>query len=223
MARSAPTIPNASASGKPELSIKKEDWLRIEKGYGHPLSDDVRERIREATTQLVYYEVFERNAEPLSAATGRVNSIKKATSNLVSALMAISSDAKVYADHLVKKHFSDPRLATPRDDLFHSLIGVLSSLSVACNLALKEMGNTNLTGYREGDRWDQWVRQLTKIAQESKIPFAASKGSDKATTYSAFILLVEALQNCVPASARRHLHSKAALAAAINRARKRAR
>ena len=59
-------------------------------------------------------------------------------------------------------------------------------MSVACNLALKEMGNTNLTGYREGDRWDQWVRQLTKIAQESKIPFAASKGSDKATTYSAF-------------------------------------
>ena len=47
MARSAPTIPNASASGKPKLSIKKEDWLRIEKGYGHPLSDDVRERIRE--------------------------------------------------------------------------------------------------------------------------------------------------------------------------------
>ena len=96
-------------------------------------------------------------------------------------------------------------------------------MSVACNLALKEIGNTNLKGYREGDCWDQWVRQLTKIAQESKIPFAASKGSDKATTYSAFILLVEAFQNCVPASARRHFHSKAALAAAINRARKRAR
>ena len=95
MARSAPTIPNASASGKPELSIKEGDWLRIEKDYGHSLSDDVRERILKATTQFVYYEVFERNAEPLSAATGRVNSIKKATSNLASALMAISSDAKV--------------------------------------------------------------------------------------------------------------------------------
>ena len=61
-------------------------------------------------------------------------------------LAAPASDAKVYADHLVKRHFDDRRLAMQRGDLFHILGGVLTSLSVACNLALAEVRDPHLRG-----------------------------------------------------------------------------
>src|SRR5262249_35067343 len=160
----------------------------------------------------VYFEVFERNAEPLRAAIERVESIKDSTGNLYLTLAAVASDAKVYADHLVRKHFKDARLAMQRGDLFHALGGVLTSLSVACKLALDEMSDPNLPGHREGECWDQWIRRLTTIARENDLPFAAPKGSDKAIVYSPFVLMIAALQECVPASARRHHASLDALA-----------
>jgi hypothetical protein len=126
----------------------------------------------------------------------------------------------VFADRLIKKHFEDSRLAIQRGDLFHALGGVLTSLSVACTLALKEMSDPNLPGYREGECWDQWIRRLLIIARENHLPFAATKGSDKTNAHSPFVLMVAALQDCVPKKARRHCHSNDALATAIHRARK---
>jgi hypothetical protein len=61
---------------------------------------------------------------------------------------------------------------------------------------------------------------LTRIARENELPSAAPKGSDKAIAHSPFVLMVAALQDCVPASARRHHASMDALATAIHRARR---
>jgi hypothetical protein len=219
MARSVPTIPFASASGEPDFKITDQNWHNIERAYRNSLSADVRNRILEATTSFVYFEVFERRAEPLRVAIERVESIKTATRNLFLTLMAVASDAKVYADHLVKRHFEDARLAIQGGDLFHALGGVLTSLSVACNLTLEEMNDPNLPGHREGACWDQWIRRLTSIALENDLPSAAPKGSDKAIAHSPFVLMVAALQDCVPAGARRHHASMDALATAIHRAR----
>jgi hypothetical protein len=219
MARSAPTIPIASASGKPDFKITEHDWQKIERAYRNSLSADVRNCILKATTSFVYFEVFERHAEPLQAAIERIESIKKLTGKLFPTLAAPASDGKVYANHLVKRHFDDPRLKMQRGDLFHALCGVLTSLSVACDLALKEMSDPNLPGHREGECWDQWIRQLTRIARENELPFASPKGSDKAITHSSFVLMVAALQDCVPANARRHHASMDALSTAIHRAR----
>jgi len=220
MARSVPTVPIASASGgESDFKITKQNWQKIERAYRNTLSADVRDRILKATTAFVNFEVFERNAEPLQVAIERVESIKKATGNLYLTLFAVASDAKVYADHVVKKYFDDPRLAVQRRDLFYALGGVLTSLSVACNLALDEMSDPNLPGHREGECWDQWIRRLTRVARENDLPFAAPKGSDKAIAHSPFVLMVAALQDCVPASARRHHASMDALSTAIHRAR----
>jgi hypothetical protein len=220
MARSVPTIPVASASGgEPDFKITEQNWQKIERAYRNPLSAAVRNCILKATTSFVYFEVFERRAEPLRVAIERVKSIKRATGNLFLTLAAVASDAKVYADHLVKRHFEDSRLAMQRGDLFYALGGVLTSLSVACNLALQEMSDPNLPGHREGECWDQWIRRLTSIARENDLPFAAPKGSDKAIAHSPFVLMVAALQDCVSASARRHYASMDALATAIHRAR----
>jgi hypothetical protein len=146
MARSAPTIPIASASGKPIFTLSEQDWQKIERAYSNSLSSDVRSRILDATTSFVYSEVFERHAESLRTAIKRIESIKKATGHLCLTLAAPASDAKVYADDLVKRHLDDPRLAMQRGDLFHALGGVLTSLSVACDLALKEMSDPHLRG-----------------------------------------------------------------------------
>jgi hypothetical protein len=136
-------------------------------------------------------------------------------------LHAPASDAKVYADHVVKRHFDDPRLAMNHGDLFNALSGVLTSLKVACTKALLEINDPNLPGHREGDCWDQWIRRLTKIADENGLPSGASKGADKSAKESPFTLMVKALQERVPRDARRHHGGEAAtLAAAINRARK---
>jgi hypothetical protein len=159
MARSAPTIPIASAGGEPDFKITEQNWQKIKRAYRNSLSAAVRNRILEATTSFVYFEVFERRAEPLRVAIERVESIKKATGNLSLTLAEVASDAKVYADHLVKRHFEDSRLAMQRGDLFYALGGVLTSLSVACNLALEEMSDPNLPGHREGECWDQWIRR----------------------------------------------------------------
>jgi hypothetical protein len=219
MAKSAPTIPIASAAGKPDdFEITEQNWQKIERAYQNSLSADVRKRIFEATMSFVYWEVFER-AKPRRVAIERIEAIKKATGNLSQILAVLASDASVHVNHLVKKHFRDPRLTMQRGDLFHALDGVLTSLSAACDLALKEI--LNLPGYHEGECWDQWIRKLTRIVREHELPFHASKGSDKTSepAHSPFVLMVEALQDCVPASARRHHFSRDALATAIHRAR----
>jgi hypothetical protein len=81
------------------------------------------------------------------------------------------------------------------------------------------MSYRNLPGHREGTCWDLWIRRLTSIARENDLPFAAPKGSDKGVAHSPFVLMVAALQGCVPTSARRHHASMDALATAIHRAR----
>src|SRR5262245_14054047 len=91
MARSVPTIPFASASGEPDFKITDQNWHNIERAYRSSLSADVRNRILEATTSFVYFEVFERRAEPLRVAIERVESIKTATRNLFLTLMAVAS------------------------------------------------------------------------------------------------------------------------------------
>jgi hypothetical protein len=67
--------------------------------------------------------------------------------------------------------------------------------------------------------WNQWIRELTAIARENKLPFSVSKASGRAAATSPFVLLVAELQGSVDKRARRHGHSKGALAAAITRAR----
>lgn len=221
MARSAPTIPFASTSGEPELSITSDDWSKIENAYGHSLPEDVRQKILEATTTFVYFEVFERTAEQKSSAIMKVRSVESAAKGLFLALHPDApSDVSHFADQLINNHFDDLRLAS--GDKLRHLSGVLTSLGAACNLALQKLGDPNMPGYREGECWDQWVRRLTAIAKSEGLPTAASKGSDKETgdTSSPFVLLVWELQACVPEDARRHWQSKHALAAAIHRARR---
>jgi hypothetical protein len=224
MARHRRLLPIASASGQPELSLAA-NWDKIEKAYGRPLADDVRQRIRDVTTTFALWEIFERTARPLQSAIDCVSSIKSAANSLQKALSGMfdgSVDASSYAESLIKRHFSCSCLNVPELSYgpFNALSDVLTSLAVACILALRDMESPDAPGHREGETWEKWIRSLTKIVSEHGLPHRVSKGSDKSEQASPFTLLVESLQECVPADARRHHHSNTALAKAITDARR---
>ena len=224
MARRVPLLPIASASSEPPLTIT-DSWDRIEKAYGHSLADHVRQCILETTKSFAYFEVFERTARPLQDAIDIVSTVRGTANSLQNALAGSfkgSVDASYYAESLIKRNFRDPRLKVPRYSCgpFDALSGVLTSLAVACNLALGEMESSDAPGHREGECWEDWIRSLTRISQENRLPWRVSKGSDKSAQESPFTMLVAALHECVPKDARRHHHSNAALAKAINEARR---
>ena len=139
MARRSRKLPIASAGAEPHLTINEADWQRIEGAYGQQLSDSVRTAIVEETQEFVYWESFERTAEPIAKTQRLIDAYKKAASDFQLTILADgSSDAAVYARHLTRKHFKDARLSGTVE-CFHSLSGVLTSFQSACINALREL------------------------------------------------------------------------------------
>jgi hypothetical protein len=215
--RYAPTLPHASVSGSVQFSPK---WRELEAAYGHPLSIGVRQSIREATTDFLDWERFERSAEPLSVATQRIAKLKRAVEALLKVLQQAPTNGTVFADSLVTQHFNKSHIVFPNGDLFSAAPGLLFSIRVACDMAIEEVSRSQ--GFREGECWDKWIRRLSTIASESGLPSAASKGrvKSKSDYHSPFVFLVEALQSCLPSEVRRHHHSRISLATGIARARR---
>jgi hypothetical protein len=221
MARSVRTLPVASVSGgHPEFSPTNKQWKQIERVYGHALSDNVRQDIVAATINFLLFEPFERVAEPVSLARERVLTVQEAAKNLHDALVtAKATTATFYAHHLIKQHFADEaywsrKFRGRNRDKFVPLRRVLAPLLGACKSALAELDEPNLPGHREGECWRGWVRMLTQIAEQHKLPTDASRKP------SPFVALLHELQRYVPRQARRHTHSYEALAKAIQRARR---
>jgi len=226
MPRVVRKLPIASTGRAPEINCTAEDWTRIERAYGDKLPGELRQQIVEATATFVTFEVFERTAEPLSWAIDRIQRVKKGAAQFYKALFEDprhESDAHVYANHLMKRHFEEPRLSTA--DMLNHVSRLLSSVLVACNRSLKEIETSDLESHREGDCWEQWIRRLTKALSAHQLPTGARTDSDKMKkgSPSAFVSLVSELQKCAPLASRRHTHSYEGLAKAITRARSRVR
>src|SRR5262245_28925153 len=180
MPRVKRTLPIASAGGQPKFNINDADWRRIESAYGRELPSKLRQHIFEVTTSLVYFEVFERTVEPLSWATDRIQRVKKGAQQLYRAILQDphhASDAYVYANHMINEHFKELNL-TDGDRLQH-LCETVTCAIIACNQALKEVGDPNLPDHREGECWKRWIRGLTKALNDHGLPTAARKDSDK--------------------------------------------
>jgi hypothetical protein len=126
-----------------------------------------------------------------------------------------------YTDHLIRRHFNDPRLAAGwRGDHFQ---GVLRSLVVACDCALNDLVTAEGSG--DGQAWDWWIQALTQIVQGHDLPYGARivETSEEPSPFVALVRalqLTRALQEHVPP---RHMFSDEALAKAIQRAQGRAR
>jgi hypothetical protein len=223
MSRSAPTLPFATISAEPirrrrrrrrHFTLSNGGWAAIEMVYGHPLSAAVRTLIYRATANFVLFEPFERVVAPVSEARDRIRSVKKAAEAFFHSLNVPSPDATVFADNLVDIYFHQSRHGSAGD--LKQLSDVLISVACACNSALQELDN--FAGHRDGECWNRWIRELTKILEDANCPTGVSK-SGQATPFQR---LVTKLQECIPGEARRHIGptvTTMAAAAAILRAR----
>lgn len=243
MARSVRMMLSSRSSGRSEeISLTDHDWKDVEAAYGHSLLTEVRKSIIEATNELLYWEVFERNALPEREALNLISSIRSASNNLRAALSVCGGDAGFVAQLLIKESLVTPRLSLERhEQIFHALGELLFSLSSACTQALADpsvpdqvkpaapidasavlfdeySANRPARPFREGESWNAWIGRLTEIASKNRLPFKVSKGSDKSNRTSPFVLLVDALQKFLP-SGSKHTHSLGGLAKAITGAR----
>ena len=227
-------LPFASGGTGLNLTIREADWRRIEKAYGAALSADVRAAVIEATRKFVYWESFERKAEPVAKAQELIESYKKAAMGLHRAMQTGSSDASAVARLLVTKHFQDARLSdkdgnsyVPR---FYALSGVLNSFQLACVRALRELDPPpsirailgdfgSPAPFVEGESWRLWVLRLTDIMKEHGLKWAVRKDTDKSDQQSQFVALVCALQKCLPAECKLP-YAPSAVPTAIGQARR---
>ena len=191
------TIPMSSGGGDPRFAISEAGWERIERALGEQLSADVRKTVHEATRRFVLFEPAERTAEPVADAKAIIEACKKSASNFQRTLQAHafkSSDAGIYATHLIKKNFQDSRL--DNEEGLHLLYHILTPFHVACDAALKELRDPELPSFTKGDSWNLWIRRLTKIMTDAGLPRQARNDSDKAkhNRPSPFTAFVWALQ-----------------------------
>jgi hypothetical protein len=224
------TIPIAHADDVPTIAFTDEQWQAIEDAY-QQFNADVRQQITTVTTQYLKDCVFERTAAPKAMAWERIERVRRAAGDLAKVLDCKPSSASTdelsrgqqeqqqsvhsYTDHLIRRHFNDPRLAAGwRGDHFQ---GVLTSLVVACDCALNDLSAAEGSG--DGQAWDWWIQALTQIVHRHDLPYGA-RIVETSGKLSPFGALVRALQEHVPA---RHMHSDEALAKAIQRAQSRAR
>jgi hypothetical protein len=226
-----------------EISLTDHDWKDVEAAYGHSLPIEVRQSIIEATNELLYWEIFERNASPEREALNLISSIRNASNNLQAALSACGGNAGFVAQLLVKESLVTPRLSLEQhEQIFHVLGELLFSLSSACTEALADPSLPDQAEptapsdeptvlfddypakgparpFREGESWNAWINRLVEIASKNRLPFKVSKGSDKSIKTSPFVLLVDTLQKFLPSGAK-HTHSLGGLAKAITDARR---
>jgi hypothetical protein len=67
MSKRIPRLNTAELGSYPPLTadlIGPDDWDRIEKRYGYPLSEEIRARIAEATDRLIEFSAFADGADP---------------------------------------------------------------------------------------------------------------------------------------------------------------
>ena len=90
---------------------------------------------------------------------------------------------------------------------------LITALELACDRASRPSFLKKVS-LEEGEPWQAWIQSLTKILEENELPTTVSKDGS-----SAFVALVQELQNCLPENLRRRANSTTAFAAAIQRTR----
>ena len=218
MARVKPKLPFASAGSGPRLKIFQADWQRIETAYGLSLPSELRRKVLKITREYLQEATLEKRAPIASQAEDRVKAIKNAAGIFRDAVLRcpsnIAREVDFYARQLISKHARLP-FQGGRDGLQNLAFEARWVLN-ACNLAMAELKGLEKGNFREGEAWDRWIRNLTKLMRHRKLPIAARKDTDKQMQSSSpFVFFIGELQKCIPAEYRRSTQSQGALAQAI--------
>jgi len=227
VAERSPKAPSVSGDTRdPALNIDSAKWRQIEKAYGLPLPPNVRAEIVRATQAFLFFESFERTAEPLAKVKVILEAHEKAATRFFNELFAspfAGSDAGVYAHHLIEKNFKASQLSSDNAGL-DTLLNLIRAFHIACNASIKQLNEASVSSnFRKDNPWTNWISRLTEIFSGVKLPVAVRKdigNKSRSDKDSPFTLLVWELQSCLPSECRRHTRSVTALSDAISEERK---
>src|SRR5262245_26218453 len=119
------TIPIAHADDVPTVAFPDEQWQAIEHVYRQQLNAEVRQQITTVTTLYLKECIFERTAAPTEMVRNRIERIRRGAGDLKKVMLdskpfdELSREQQEqqqsvhsYTDHLIRRHFNDPRLAS---------------------------------------------------------------------------------------------------------------
>jgi len=227
-------IPRINYINVDGIKLSDEDWGGIEDAYGRPILPEVRALIVAATNDSVRGASAE-NTGRMKDALKRANLLHKRTKDLIDAIdKRYPGNVTAYVDDQMALSY-----ALQNATKFRKLLGIrmaplaerkyvieflqdLNRFTSACELTLQELDHASQYNYwPDGAAWDKWVRNLTRLAEASKLPTGVRKDVDKNRLGKAspFVELVCALQHHIPAE---YVPKKAknAIATAIGSARR---
>jgi hypothetical protein len=237
-----PQLPISGGAGIPALEISNEDWKMGESVCGQEISNETRKRIIDVTRNYMSLATLVIFAPSTSKSMGQIEEIKSAAAGLHAAIM---KSGNLYARHMIAVHLKRQPVAVtggkarskkrrPATERLRSLALDARAVSRACSVALKlshVSGSTgsvpaehflhvSSSGYRQGEAWEPWIRQLVAIFKGVGLPSTVRGDTDKNKAGpSAFVEFVKWLQACIPEEFRRSIADNS-LARAIIKAKR---
>ena len=214
MSKRIPRLNTAELGSYPPLTddlIRPDDWDRIEKRFGYQLSEKIWARIAEATDRLIQFSAFADAAASVSDALKRVKAIRKDAASLQERLCQQDD-----TDRLIER-----QLRTFMGDAgrLNRLVDVVGFLIAACGKVKDDLEATD--GLRADEHWNLWVHRIKRIVKSNDLPGTVRHDRNGSPNWrpSPFMELIKALQEYLPAYAKRQVSSDEALSKAINKTR----
>jgi hypothetical protein len=198
----------SSGAGYPAFRIGRVRRRKLGQKIGRSIPAAVWDELIEATRDYRSDVDQERNTPPVSPTIDRVKKLRAAA-------------AAIWDVH--EERASD-KLRTPyrhiRADKLYALALASRNMMRDCDAELGALARVEDSEFHAGEAWDWWIWRLTQILERAGLPTGARKDRDH-DRVSPFVAFVFALQCCLPGKFRQHIHSEAALADGIIRARRR--
>ncbi|MGI8568509.1 MAG: hypothetical protein ACR2KT_05305 [Methylocella sp.] len=220
-------LPTSFMAGCFDFEPSEEDWRRIEAAYPFLTHGD-RDEISRMATEYLLFAPFESRAPFLDDSMAWLADLEKAADKFWKAgnkrpVTEEKQLAATYARCFVERNIR--HWALPRGNEWSVLMGIMTHVVAAFDIAKRELPKEAVAGHVEGQMWDNLICQLTDFSEQRGYPLGASKGIDKSSSDepSLFIGFVRELQQTFPAECRRHTASDMAIAEAIATARRKRR
>jgi hypothetical protein len=189
---------------EPTISIDNDKWREIETVYGPSLPPKVRTEIVRATEAFLFFESFERSAEPLAKVKVILEAHDKAATRFFNELFACpsaASDAGIYAHYLIENNFKVSQLGNDVAAL-DALLNLLRAFHIACNASIRQLNDASPSStFRIGNAWTNWITRLAEILEAVQLPVSVRKdvgSQSRNDKQSSFTQFVWQLQLCLP-------------------------
>ncbi|UPT97841.1 hypothetical protein J4G48_0007105 [Bradyrhizobium barranii subsp. apii] len=212
------------------------EWGRIEAAYGFPIPDDLRTRIIALTQAMRWQSDAWQSGLPIVEVQKQIKDGLNVTlawlqweerlPAKIEVMTEAEAEAKIAAMESVRNMVMRAATSALTEDADLDTPLFMRRLVIACEEWLATLASTEDRAHP----WDIWIVKLTAALEELGYEVAArndggapdgdDEGIAKPFVPSPFVALIHELQDQIEEKHRQHTHSMAALAGAINRARK---